>query len=99
MCALFSHTHYWYEVGILKVSALCDPLAFFAYLFVAMYVSGGLSLFKKSKADSPCLKLTHRVTVVVVVVVFTSKTVPISTQYLLTSVLVQLTRMPSVVTG
>ena len=34
-----------------------------------------------------------------VVVVFTLKTVPISTQYFLTSVLVQLTRTPSVVTG
>ena len=38
----------------------------------------------------------HRV---VVVVVFTLKAVPISTQYFLTSVLVQLTRTPSVVTG
>ena len=34
-----------------------------------------------------------------VVVVFTLKTVPISTQYLLTSVLVRLTRTPPVVTG
>ena len=39
------------------------------------------------------------VVVVVVVVVFTLKAVPISTQYFLTSVLVQLTRTPSVVTG
>ena len=37
--------------------------------------------------------------VVVVVVVLTLKAVPISTQYFLTSVLVQLTRTPSVVTG
>ena len=36
---------------------------------------------------------------VIVVVVFTLKAVPISTQYFLTSVLVQLTRTPSVVTG
>ena len=35
----------------------------------------------------------------VVVVVFTLKAVPVSTQYFLTSVLVQLTRTPSVVTG
>ena len=42
-----------------------------------------------------CLKKN----VVVVVVVFTLKAVPISTQYFLTSVLVQLTRTPSVVTG
>ena len=37
--------------------------------------------------------------VVVVVVVFTLKAVPVSTRYFLTSVLVQLTRTPSVVTG
>ena len=37
--------------------------------------------------------------VVVVAVVFTLKAVPVSTQYFLTSVLVQLTRTPSVVTG
>ena len=37
--------------------------------------------------------------VIVVVVVFTLKAVPVSTQYFLTSVLVQLTRTPSVVTG
>ena len=37
--------------------------------------------------------------VVVVVVVFTLKAAPISTQHFLTSVLVQLTRTPSVVTG
>ena len=36
--------------------------------------------------------------VVVVVVVFTLKTVPISNQYLLTSILVQLTQTPPVVT-
>ena len=35
----------------------------------------------------------------VVVVAFTLKAVPISTQYFLTSVLVQLMRTPSVVTG
>ena len=39
------------------------------------------------------------VVVVVVVVVFTLKAVPVSTQYFLASVLVQLTRTPSVVTG
>ena len=37
--------------------------------------------------------------VVFVVVVFTLKAVPVSTQYFVTSVLVQLTRTPSVVTG
>ena len=40
--------------------------------------------------------LTTLVVVVVVVVVFTLKAVPVSTQYFLTSVLVQLTRTPSV---
>ena len=39
------------------------------------------------------------VVVVVVVVVFTLKAVPVSPQYFLTSVLVQLTRTPSMVTG
>ena len=39
------------------------------------------------------------VVVVVVVVVFTLKAVQVSTQYFLTSVLVQLTRTSSVVTG
>ena len=42
---------------------------------------------------------TLKVPVVVVVVVFTLKAVPVSAQYFLTSVLVQLTRTPSVVTG
>ena len=42
---------------------------------------------------------SKHVVVVVVVVVFTLKAVPVSTQYFLTSVLVQLTRTPSVVTG
>ena len=45
-----------------------------------------------NRAIRPC-------NVVVVVVVFTLKAVPVSTQYFLTSVLVQLTRTPSVVTG
>ena len=43
--------------------------------------------------------LVYETLVIVVVVVFTLKAVPISTQYFLTSVLVQLTRTPSVVTG
>ena len=41
----------------------------------------------------------HTSTHVVVVVVFTLKAVPVSTHYFLISVLVQLTRTPSVVTG
>ena len=43
--------------------------------------------------------VSARDSVVVVVVVFTLKAVPVSTQYFLASVLVQLTRTPSVVTG
>ena len=43
-------------------------------------------------------KLTFKVALVAVVV-FTLKTVPISTQHLLTYALIQLTRTPSVVTG
>ena len=45
-------------------------------------------LGKKNKTPRPAI-----------VVVFTLKAVPVSTQYFLTSVLVQLTRTPSVVTG
>ena len=45
------------------------------------------------------LRYMGHLVVVVVVVVFTLKAVPVSTQYFLTSVLVQLTRTPSVVTG
>ena len=45
------------------------------------------------------IKLNVGFAYVVVVVVFTLKAVPVSTQYFLTSVLVQLTRTPSVVTG
>ena len=44
-------------------------------------------------------RLQRGIFVVVVAVVFTLKAVPISTQYFLTSVRVQLTRTPSVVTG
>ena len=56
-----------------------------------------------AQADSRALMLYGytilRATIVVVVVVFTLKAVPISTQYFITSVLVQLTRTSSVVTG
>ena len=64
--ASLSHTHYWYEVGMLKVPAWGEIQTRTEYI---------------------------------VVVVFTLKAVPVSTQYFLTSVLVQLTRTPSVVTG
>ena len=45
------------------------------------------------------LKVDAQKVSIVVVVVFTLKAVLVSTQYFLTSVLVQLTRTPSVVTG
>ena len=47
----------------------------------------------------PQYNVGEKPTVVVVVVVFTLEAVPVSTQYFLTSVLVQLTRTPSAVTG
>ena len=57
-------------------------------------------LITKTSCVCVFFTLTNRVsTVVVVVVVFTLKAVPVSTQYFLASVLVQLTRTPSVVTG
>ena len=49
--------------------------------------------------DYYCFHLTSNSATTAVVVVFTLKAVPVSTQYFLTSVLVQLTRTPSVVTG
>ena len=52
-------------------------------------------LLRLGKPEADCTV----VVVVVVVVVFTLKAVPISAQYSLTSVLVQLTRTPSVVAG
>ena len=54
---------------------------------------------KSQGSSEGVLPWHHHVAVVVVVAVFTLKTVPISAQYLLTFVLVQLTRTPSVVTG
>ena len=63
------------------------PSAVFALIFVARRIQLSLSLVDRDVESC------------VVVVVFTLKAVPISTQYFLTSVLVQLTPMPSVVTG
>ena len=67
------------------------------------------ALNRNESANSACCAESTRVifllchftivVVVVVVVVFTLKAVPVSTQYFLASVLVQLTRTPSVVTG
>ena len=54
-------------------------------------------MHRKSRVEQYTRKFVPLV--VVVVVVFTLKAVPVSTQYFLTSVLVQLTRTPSVVTG
>ena len=63
------------------------PSAVRALIFVARRIQQFLSL------------VDREVEFCVVVVVFTLKAVPVSTQYFLTSVLVQLTRTPSVVTG
>ena len=46
-----------------------------------------------------CRNILPSLPLLIVVVVFTLKAVPVSTQYFLTSVLVHLTRTPSVVTG
>ena len=53
-------------------------------------------LYKTGGQIQPILE---KYILLVVVVVFTLKAVPVSTPYFLTSVLVQLTRTPSVVTG
>ena len=63
------------------------------------YFIGHLKEFMKKACLQRVLLWQTFVVVVVVVVVFTLKAVPVSTQYFLTSVLVQLTRTPSVVTG
>ena len=55
--------------------------------------------FHRRLPTPPHPLLTQLRNTLFVVVVFTLKAVPISTQYLLTSVLGELTRMPSVVTG
>ena len=59
----------------------------------------GVNIFQKITKNISANYVTTVYVVVVVVVVFTLKAVPVSTQYFLTSVLVQLTRTPSVVTG
>ena len=64
------------------------PSAVHAFIFPARRIHPFLSLVDRQVGFC-----------VVVVVVFTLKAVPVSTQYFLTSVLVQLTRTPSVVTG
>ena len=33
ICASLYHTHYWYEVGILKVPAVCIPMFLFVQVF------------------------------------------------------------------
>ena len=63
------------------------------------YLPGRHRWLRTGQSNSALLRYCMMYVVVVVVVVFTLKAVPISTQYFLTSVLVQLTRTPSVVTG
>ena len=64
----------------------------------AVQVRPKIPLIIKGIVQVSILYVLH-IHVVVVVVVFTLKAVPVSTQYFLASVLVQLTRTPSVVTG
>ena len=70
--------------------------------FLIHLLSAVRALIFLARRIQPFFSLVNREVgfcVVVVVVVFTLKAVPVSTQYFLTSVLVQLTRTPSVVTG
>ena len=74
----------------------------FRFLFVLSFAFNEAARplpFVQSFIDMLAPRQPHALVVVVVVVVFTLKAVPVSTQYFLTSVLVQLTRTPSVVTG
>ena len=68
--------------------------------FLIHLLSAVRALIFLARRIQPSLSLVDReVEFCVGVVVFTLKAVPVSTQYFLTSVLVQLTRTPSVVTG
>ena len=69
--------------------------------FLIHLLSAVRALIFLARRIQPFLSLVDREVecCVVVVIVFTLKAVPVSTQYFLTSVLVQLTRTPSVVTG
>ena len=94
--ASLSHTHYWYEVGMLKAH---NSTIQYSNIAIIVYVSKCHRIMPHYIMSCSVVHLHHDHVVVVVVVVFTLKAVPISTQYFLTSVLVQLTRTPSVVTG
>ena len=68
--------------------------------FLIHLLSAMRALIFLARRIQPFLSLVDReIDFCVFVVVFTLKAVPVSTQYFLTSVLVQLTRTPSVVTG
>ena len=67
--------------------------------FLVHLLSAVRALIFLARRIQPFLSLVDREVEFCVVVVFTLKAVPVSTQYFLTSVLVQLTRTPSVVTG
>ena len=74
----------------------------YTYASITIFIDGlEVSFYLFSTKASNNMKLAAHMahSLHVVVVVFTLKAVPISTQYFLTSVLVQLTRTPSVVTG
>ena len=60
---------------------------------------GFMDKWRKYEVDGARNRQEKKEVTTLVVVVFTLKAVPLSTQYFLTSVLVQLTRTPSVVTG
>ena len=36
--APLSHTHYWYEVGMLKVPAVCSIIWYYIYIYTPVYI-------------------------------------------------------------
>ena len=90
------------EFYLLLLFPRCVPFPWYTfcqciYILLVLYVV--IYLFYHPPTSPFTGKSTLSSYYVVVVVVFTLKAVPVSTQYFLTSVLVQLTRTPSVVTG
>ena len=99
VCCVFSSHSFWTSSSLDVPAGVTQEeghTGFFIHLLSAVR-----ALIFLARRIQPFLSLVDREVefCVVVVVVFTLKAVPVSTQYFLTSVLVQLTRTPSVVTG
>ena len=87
----------WTAALLVTAACVCVLFPFILDVKFVECTSRGQTRGRSHRISHPHLPFA---VVVVVVVVFTLKTVPISTQYVLTSVLVQLTRTPSsVITG